>query len=1264
MSGGGIRGTWCPSYRAAGDAFEITADAFLQALERNAATVAPSEAKDTLCVVSASFRGKLRRRSEITALHGLAFDVDCDPGNGASYPRHPRHHFEALGVQAFAWTTQSHGLEAKGSDETHPRFRGLIPFAESVTGEPEHLNAIHCALLAHWLPAWGFEGLDVRTVEQAQLMPVQRHPDARCAPWIVQIAGDGLDLERLPLPSGGTIAIGELLAREAAARGVQALPVDEAERARRRAAWDAADASVRAAGARSAVARMRELCAGLEGAPSGERTDTMFRAALQLGRYAGAGVLTDEQVDGWCVRLDDAARVAFAGEYESTGAPGQIANGVRLGRNAPIPVQAFRGIADPHATAPLVSLDEARALAMTGVRAGLERGALGLHVLAVPPAVGKSHATATAAAQWLADGAGRPAGVVAVPTHAKALETVRAIRDAVDALDLPERDRRRLEARIVLDLGRSSDPDAPSYCAEHATWSALFRAAPPHAERFCVQCPHRATCPFVQASGAARDPERMRGRIIVRTHERHARIARRMTPGAATVDYRQALELWGYASGGEYDDSQRWCVRVQFTRSGGQRVTVEPAPFQGVPMPELLEGEDYNGRDVTDAGRDAIRRWLAEWRGMDCGTDPAEIAQRHNGHPWPHSFVVFDESPWGACEQAYQIKAGQLAELLARGVVVGDDAERLRSVVDRAREQGRSVDAESIGATMTGAGVSVDADRLDAFIVEILRERAHTRDAAHLDRLPDAGACDALCEQAASGWRGVTVGPDGTVTIRPAVTPLHTDCAPVTLYLDATADALHTRAMFGCDPDSRRMVRVDLAVGSDVVRHEGMRTHASDLLEREGRPNEAPFLRWLALHEAHRDGRTLHVVTSAVADEDTRTREALADLEAAGDAWIWHNGTEARGSNAYQECSTVILDGWRVPGAEINARADLIADATGCALDDARDAARFQLEGAPVIQAAHRVRANLQPRRIVYCSTMPLPGLAETAPAPDLDRWLYDAAGVVVPRAAGDLGAALIGEALQAGAVLWAGRDALTMRALAPYLTDPRPYRRSIYRAMRAEGCQGSQSDPARAALRGADDRDVRALAERTGGEATPVACSDGARRWLLHAPGVRLTRETVRDALSLGGCRSLQWVDVAGERLDLADTPLERTLRQIGPGVRLTVSTIARAAGVAERTVYRWKGDMTRADLEALHAHLARETTRPRRAPMTARRSARGAWLALIPERQCEPSPAPDDAEPAAARRRDRPPPPMVPPPWMRLRPLRHPAELAIMRG
>lgn len=1250
MSGSLIRGTWCPTYREAGAGFEITADAFLQALQRHGATVAPREAKDTLCVVSASFRGKLRRRAEITALHGLAFDIDCDPDNGATYPRHPRHHFEALGVQAFAWSTQSHGIEAKGSDETRPRFRGLIPFAESVTGDPARLNAIHRALLAHWLPAWRFEGLDVRAVEQAQLMPVQRHPDARCAPWIVHVAGDGLDLQRLPLPGGGIVTIDELLAREVAAKGAQATPISEAERARRRAAWDAVDPNVRTAAARSAVARMRDLCADLADTSVGGRTDTMFRAALMLGRYAGAGILTDEQVSQWTDRLDDAARDAFGDEYASIGAAKHIANGVRLGRETPIPVQVSRGIADPHADAPVVSLEDARQIATQAVRDGLEGGAPGLHVLAVPPAVGKSHATAEAAAHWLSSAGGKAAGVIATPTHKKAIETEQDIRRAIDGLDLPDHERRRLQERVVLDLGRSSDPDAErSYCAEHAAWAALFRVDPHRAEAFCASCEHRTTCPFVRNSNAASDPQRVRGGLIVRTHERHTRAARRMTPGTASIDYKQALDLWGYTRGGDYDDTQRWRPRVLYTQSGGQRVTVERAPFRGNPMPELLEGEDYSARDATPSGKAAIRRWLAEWHGIDCGTDPAEIAQRHHGHPWPYSFAVFDESPWGACERAHRITAAQLCELIGRGVIEGDGAERLRCVVDGARDNRSSRDAAHIAESMNGAGLSMNPVRLDEFTGEILREHMHASGSDYLDRLPDAGACEALIEQAENGWSGATVGPTGTITIRPPVDPLPTDCAPVTLYLDATADEIHTRAMFGRDPDSHRAVRVDLAAGGEVIRHADMRTHSSDLLPRKDRNSDAPFQRWGALHAAHRRGRTLHVVTSAVTREGTRTREALEDLQSAGDAVIWHNGTEARGSNAYEDCETVILDAWHVPGAEITARARLIAEATGCAPDAASQAARFQLEGAPVIQAAHRVRANLRPRRIVYCSTDPLPGLAENVPAPNLDRWLFDAAGVVVARAAGGLGVALISEALQAGAVLWAGRDSLTLQVVAPNLTYPRPDAPYIYKGMRAEACQGPQSDPVRAALRNANDRDVRALAQRTGADAVQVACSDGATRWLLRSPGVRLTRDAVREALSRGGAGRLQWVTIDGVRLDLADTPLERTLRQIGPGVRLTVATIARAAGVTERQVYRWKGAMSRGDLEALHARLARETERPRCAPMRDRRSPRGAWLALIPDRCAEAVPVPDDAEPRSVRRRDRPPPPMLPPPWLR---------------
>lgn len=1190
--------TLAPSYRGGCRTETFTAADLLAYLQQHARDVEPSPRKDTACVVGALFSAPQRVRANVTALSAVAFDVEAE-----RYDQHPEHVFRRIGADAFTWSTQSHGVRPKWAPE-HPRFRGLIRLARPVEGDPDTVTQAHAAL-QRWASQW-FAGVDARGPEQAQLLPTRPVREAEAAPWVRYIAGAPLDPDALPLPDGTTVRLDELVQLERA-RGVAsgAERLDDEQLRARVAAWGAATDVERGTAAHTAHAALQRACEALAEAEQGERTSAMFGAGCTLGSWSATGLLADADVSRWRGRILEAASLAFGDEHDEGDAARQVDNAIARGRRTPPDVARWRAPdVGTLQRAPMLTLAEAERV----TREAIHRAVVGagLHVVAASPAVGKSRAVVAEAATFVQHGAGRPSMVLTAPTHAKCRELRADVLDAIEALDLhDEREREALRKRVILDVGRSSEPGAEHYCAEHATYDALYRVDPGAAEGYCKACPRRDTCPFVTITGGRHHtPDTLVGRVVIRTHARHHAAAARLAPegeAGCRLNDREILQRWGYCAGGDgYDDTCRWRPRVKLTAHGARRLTVERAPVAGYPAPELLEHTHYDltddGPRVTEAGRVELLTWFAELGVGDTAPELGEIVGRWCAEPWAHSAVVVDESAWGAVASSWRITRTQLAGAIAVGAIEETlDSRKLLALLDGAAEGRRGVTCEAVAAHLAGSVVDVDRGAVDELRERVTRDALSRRSAgpdvvSHLlAQLPDDGACEALAKASRDGWHNVEVAPDGTLTIHAAPDAWRVDVARTTLYLDATASEIDTRATFGRAPDTVTSARAPLAEGCHVERVERVATHHRDLVDRsrEDRPNVAPFVRWAGLHALRRGGRTLHVITKGARDV-VDCAAVVEQLEALGDAVIHHNGTEARGANAYQSHDCVILDGWKVPQSAIAARARVLHVATGCAIADCEAEARFQLEDAPTVQAAHRVRGIRHTRRVVYVGDRDLADLPpdRVTTRKELDRELHDATGWIPARGAADLGASLLRDALDRGAVVVAGRDVVSRASLAPWVgvTDPRPDCPILVMALRARACHPPDVDPVSAVLR-RHERDAEQLAAAVGGDATPVRLGDGSERWFLHAPGVVLQRDAIVEALTLARVAVPTWAEVDGRRMHLTASQLEQALWKVttAEGEPPTARVIAEAAGVDVRTVRRWIADAGGAEAVAV---------------------------------------------------------------------------------
>lgn len=320
--------------------------------------------------------------------------------------------------------------------------------------------------------------------------------------------------------------------------------------------------------------------------------------------------------------------------------------------------------------------------------------------------------------------------------------------------------------------------------------------------------------------------------------------------------------------------------------------------------------------------------------------------------PFAPSVVVVDEDASGSVLGELSVDLAGLAGLDAAGAL-DVDAETLQTL-QRLIGGGGSFSLAP-WADLLGP---IRARDLEAYGNGVLDSVTVTGDAARAKALEARGVAwqtPAALERASlTGWVGAFVHKGRLTLPWDAALPRGTHA---TIYLDATGDKVAAQAVLGPDAGWDDL-RVKAPSSVRFVQVAGVSSSKGDLCGDGGRPRSARALAlWLSARLRFDGPDVLHVTHKATAD--------LLRSFVVGKV-IHFEGGEARGSNAYEQCSRVVLDEWHVPTVAVDALAARLV-ALGAAPDEARASARRRLLLAPVEQAAGRVRPyNGQAREVVF----------------------------------------------------------------------------------------------------------------------------------------------------------------------------------------------------------------------------------------------------------------------------------------------------------
>lgn len=490
------------------------------------------------------------------------------------------------------------------------------------------------------------------------------------------------------------------------------------------------------------------------------------------------------------------------------------------------------------------------------------------------------------------------------------------------------------------------------------------------------------------------------------------------------------VELWAPARERARRERKEW--RETVAENNG-RHPAHGSPFFIAPM---------NVQDTPETRR-AVVRWFADALDVQpADGESLEAAVRRAARQCesdalverPFDLVALDESPASVIVPTVSVTLDGVKEWRRNGDVefAGDVFADFLDAVSRLEPGGRAdastLDSHDLRELLPGESVSVVGDATVEAARETLRTAAReaadgdgTADAREiLADAPPSSALDRLESVARAGWTGATlsVAADGTATIElPCYRELDRDQTDATVYLDATGCETTARVVLP-DADARFELPVELPERVRVFQTDDWTASKHETF----RPDRRHADRYSALFEAFESPETLHVVPKSwrrVRCEDTG--QLLAELrgcdfsgadrafgfgplhtaDRAGRV-VHHNGVEARGSNRFgpegeTPCDTVLITGFYVPGAEIDALAERFAVAlvengeesadAGVEelFEECREAAEFQLQGASMLQTIGRVRPTLADEHgrdvtvVVADDRPPLPGLEPDA---------------------------------------------------------------------------------------------------------------------------------------------------------------------------------------------------------------------------------------------------------------------------------------------
>lgn len=656
----------------------------------------------------------------------------------------------------------------------------------------------------------------------------------------------------------------------------------------------------------------------------------------------------------------------------------QLARGIAVAMGAPI---ASPG--DP---------DDARQLAQ----------AAGPIVIVAPPGTGKTRAMGDELARrvW-ADPSLRV--LVVTRSHALRAEMAATLREAITR-HAPDGASEHNTPRVRLDAAR----DKTTCNGTPKTWDTLqqaSRARSGGAAALCASCIYNTLGVNYRPSATpctwARSRDTDEAQIAIITHARYALWARAIASYGARAlplmwswsDVREAA-LSGYPMRPVLRATlETWRVSVERVPPG-ERSWTPPDELQWAVQEVRDDDDDTVMREVHTPTVDTVQRVrasIAAWWHLDddAAHDDAQIisaAMAHDAYRGPYDMIIIDEDPQAVCISALTLSAGDVERASKLGILTGDTGP-----LQSALKGGARVDSAQLAQLLEG--VSAPSDVTDGVWDAALTAWAQGDTIGAQGRLADAvpDTLGALWSESADTVRMYVSpgrdGGEGALHLRAPLPIPHTlprtydgerrPLARRIVCLDATASPQVTRAIWGPD-----------AMHYEVTLPRPANVHITHVV------GDSSSRVWASTpgHDASAAQRAVRAVHAAYDAQDTTlhiaTKRALEQLGPLIGPALHHDGTDARGSNAHEACTRVIIDAWHVPRAEITARGEMLrmmhaahrasADGDGddaVQVDDAagwREVARHVCEDVPVIQALHRVRPHASEHTsIIWHNVMP-----------------------------------------------------------------------------------------------------------------------------------------------------------------------------------------------------------------------------------------------------------------------------------------------------
>ena len=916
----------------------------------------------------ATFENGRRANEDVECVHWLALDIEDTAGTVDALQG------PLTGYQRIVYSTWSHGDPAKW-DEGEPRFRVLIPLETPVGPEAYRALWQHIYELLDGAP-------DAGCKDPARLMytPRRRNPEATIDPWL-ELHEDGppIDPEALPAGDGEFVSADRLVAQQKARRGDNT-PF-EPPKSLGDAPW-IADA-LEHIDPDLDYDQWRNVGIALKTAFGNEAFEVFDDWSTKGNKYAGPLGCRQKWVSFPHQSPED-----VTGDGVSLGTIWHLAknNGWTPPADA-YPASVRRGeMHNPREGTDPIDLDGAQAKVSAAVGDALEQRE-GRYYIDADPGTGKTYSTLRELALAVARGDVETFKYV-TPTNdvldEKLEDFFDQLRDVTDPGTFNE-----LADQTAIQPKRTANS-----CARFGRYRAFESVAEDGGRAFChQQCelhPDRMENPELQCPFIRERREKRGARFQFTTAEMEKRtrgkgLHENDTERREIIRWTETLRMFLPIQGDLGADVPTFSGRLETTPKQ-RALTVQYDP-DGREPPELEEGDEYvleaGTPKVTAVGKRRIREWLADTAPYPLGTADDELFGYYRREAADAEFdaMILDESMIGVMHGAVSATRHDFQQWCEHDDLEGEVG-WLEGVLKALQHDVRN---ENRLADLLPSPLEAGDNETGKVQIQNALERVGDRAAVDaVESAPDWRALEAIEWASENDWRGCYIR-DGELVV-PYVHRLDLEQADLVLCLDATGDPKAAKAVLGERyehiaahverPESTNVQRIDWQLthkpqGKDVERHEGLLSAPRfrgnrhlHVTRKDLNPNVPDDERSAEAADDRRRENERHVAM---------TRRAL-DLENV-DHVTHFGGTATRGSNAYESCDSATLASWYLPPEPIQQRAAVLSMLTGDDVDDCEPVARWQMEGAEYVQAAHRSRLLNGNVTITYCDTRTIPGL-------------------------------------------------------------------------------------------------------------------------------------------------------------------------------------------------------------------------------------------------------------------------------------------------